>query len=101
MFLTAPPNPTKAKHVVYLSVTTVLGVLLSILVHVGIESAYLAWAESVGQTVTWHGGCALHPVLQIGLVVLGALGGFFLGKNWWRLVYVERKWSKGVIKNQD
>ncbi|MEK7570580.1 MAG: hypothetical protein AAB515_04070 [Patescibacteria group bacterium] len=105
MFLHTPPNPTKAKHVIYLAVTTALGILLSYLVHAGIEAAYLAWAESAGREVTWYGGpldtlgasCALHPVIQVGLIVLGAIGGFLLGRYWWRLVYVERKWAKGKL----
>lgn len=96
MFLTAPPNPTKAKHVVYIVVTIVLGVFISYLIHAGIEAIYLAWADSTGRLVHWYGSCALHPVLQVGLVVSGAVGGFFLGKYWWRLVYVERKWAKGL-----
>lgn len=101
MFFSAPPNPTKTKHVVYLTVTTVLGILLSVLIHVGIEAAYLAWAESTGRVVHWYGSCALHPIIQVSLVILGALGGFFLGKYWWRLVYVERKWSKGIMDSND
>lgn len=94
MFLSAPANPTRVKHVLYLLACTVLGVVVSYLVHAGIEAAYLAWADSGELTVFWYGGCALHPAMQIGLVVLGALGGFFLGRFWWRKVYIERVWAK-------
>jgi len=93
MFAAASPNPTKAKHVTYLCVTMVLGILLSILAHVGLEAIYLAWAERTGRVVHWYAGCAMHPVFQIALPILGAVGGYFLGRFWWRWVYVERKWA--------
>jgi hypothetical protein len=96
MFLSAPANPTKAKHVIYLCATTLLGVLFSVLAHVGIESLYLNWADGASHIVHWYWGCALHPVIQIGLPILGAIGGFFLGRTWWKWVYVDRKWAKRV-----
>ena len=95
MSLTAPANPTKTKHIVYLIATTVLGVLLSLIAHAVIESVYLQWAEGAGVTVTWYRGCALHPVIQVGLLAVGTVGGFFLGRFWWRMVYIERRWAKG------
>ena len=98
MFFSAPENPTKFKHVIYLSACTLLGVLISLLVHAGIEAGYLAWAESSGKQVVWHGGCALYPVIQVGLILLGVIGGFVLGRLWWRLVYIERKWAQGKIQ---
>ncbi len=99
MFFSAPENPTQVKHGVYLVATTILGIFVSYLVHAGIEAVYLAWADAAGKQVVWYGGCALHPAIQVSLVVLGAVGGFFLGRFWWRLVYVERKWAKGISKS--
>lgn len=64
-----------------IAVFLVLGILFSILAHTGIEMAYLAWAGAKGMTVTWYGGCALHPAIQAGLVLLGALGGFIFGRR--------------------
>ncbi len=100
MFLHANPNPTPAKHVIYLISTTVMGVLLSFLTHAGIETLYLQWAEQTGHVVTWYSGCALHPFIQVGLVLAGAVGGFFLGKMWWRMVYIDRVWAKGKFSGQ-
>jgi len=94
MFFSAPANPTKFKHAVYLSASTLLGILVSLLVHAGVEAIYLAWAESSGKQVVWYGGCALHPVIQIVFIFLGVIGGFLLGRLWWRLVYIERKWAQ-------
>lgn len=95
MFLNAPPKPTKVKHVAYIIAMVVLGILLSIFLHIIIEARYLAWAERTGYAVRWFQGCALHPVIQIALPILGAIGGFFLGRFWWKLVYLDRKWAKG------
>lgn len=104
MFLSAPPNPTKIKHILYLCATTLLGILLSTLAHIAIESLYLNWAAGAGHAVQWYwspldklgASCALHPAIQIVLLILGAVGGFFLGRLWWKWVYVERRWAKGL-----
>lgn len=93
MFFRARPNPTKSKHVIYLASATLLGVLLSVIVHVIVEAIYLQWADQANKIVTWYGGCSLHPVIQVGLVVLGAVGGFFLGRMWWQYVYIDRRWA--------
>jgi len=83
--------------------TVVLGVLTSYLAHALIETAYLDWAVERGVVVTWYrhlwfGSCALHPAIQYGLLLLGVIGGFLLGRIWWRWVYVEhrhwRHWKK-------
>ncbi|MFH0805205.1 MAG: hypothetical protein V1916_03340 [Patescibacteria group bacterium] len=95
MFLRASVHPTPTKHVVYLVATTVLGILISLIAHAVLETIVLNWAQDVGRGITWYGGCALHPAVQIGLLVAGALGGFFLGRFWWRWVYVERRWAQG------
>ncbi len=93
MFFNAPKNPTKLKHVVYLISATILGVLLSFIAHALIEMAYLSWAYKNNYAVTFYGGCALPWELQIGLVLAGIVGGFLLGRWWWRLVYVEKKYE--------
>jgi hypothetical protein len=96
MFLSAPRNPTKIKHAVYLAAAVVLGLLLSLFVHAGIEAGYLAWAGRAGREIVWYGGCALPPVVRIGLLIMGAIGGLYLGRYWWRLVYIERRWARGL-----
>ena len=94
MFFNAPGNPSRLKRIVYLFAATSLGVLLSFVAHALIESSYLRWAESQGLIAPFYGGCTLPPALQIGLLALGAIGGFFLGRLWWRKVYIERIWAK-------
>jgi hypothetical protein len=99
MFFTPHANPSKITHRIYLISTVVLGLLLSVLAHVGIESWYLDWATSEHKIIHWYAGCALPPFLQIGLIIIGAVGGYYLGKYWWHLVYIERRWA-GLISNR-
>jgi hypothetical protein len=94
MFFNAPGNPSQLKKAIYLSASTILGVLLSFIVHAFIEIRYLRWAESHGRSVIFYGGCALPPALRIALLLLGIVGGFLLGRFWWRKVYIERVWAK-------
>ena len=100
MFLTANLNPTPLKHRIYLISSVLLGLLLSILMHALIEEVYLSWATNAGRTIIWYGSCALHPAIQIGLLILGAGGGYGLGRMWWRMVYIDRRWAKGLIDTQ-
>jgi len=94
MFFNAPGNQSKAKKAVYLFLTTVLGLFLSLIVHAAIEIGYISWALNRGRTVPFYGNCALPPVLQASLWISGGVGGFFLGRYWWRKIYVERVWAR-------
>ena len=94
-----PTTPTKAKHIIYLIASTVLGILLSYLAHAGLEYFYLRSAESAGtiRSVQWSthfglGSCALPEIWQYSLFAAGLVGGYFLGVWWWRIVYIERRW---------
>jgi hypothetical protein len=79
----------KKKFYVFLAV--ILGILLSIFVHSMLEMYYLKWAFQNNIRVTWVGGCALPIYLNIGLLLVGAVGGYFLGQTWWRIVYIEKR----------
>ncbi len=88
------------KRRVYIALATLLGIIASYGVHAAVELWYLRWAQDNGHVITWtkHFGlclCALPPVVQYGLFVLGAVGGFLAGRVWWRWVYVEgRHWKR-------
>lgn len=94
MLFNPPGKPGKMKKAVYLFASTILGVILSFIAHGLIEIGYLKWAESQGRTVPFYGGCALLPVVQIGILAAGLVGGFFLGRFWWEKIYIERVWAK-------
>jgi len=94
MFLNTPGKSTRLKKTVYLSASVVLGLLLSFIAHALIEINYLHQLASQGRVARFYGDCALSPALQIALLLLGAIGGYFLGCFWWQKVYVDRTWAK-------
>ncbi|HEY4495913.1 MAG TPA: hypothetical protein VJC04_00955 [Candidatus Paceibacterota bacterium] len=94
MFFNTPGKPSKLKKTIYLIATAILGIILSFVVHAIIEITYLSLASGQGQTVHFYGGCALLPIIQIGLLLFGVVGGIYLGNYWWRKVYIERCWVK-------
>ena len=94
MFLNTPGKSTPLKKVIYISASVVLGLLLSFIAHAIIEINYLHQLASQGRVARFYGGCALPPALQIALLLLGAIGGYFLGCFWWQKVYVDRTWAK-------
>jgi hypothetical protein len=93
-----PKNPGKLKRMIYLLASTILGLLLSFIAHALIEINYLELAEKHGLAVPFYHGCAIAPILQIALWVLGAVGGFCLGHFWWRKIYIERVCEKRLKK---
>ena len=90
--------PTKTKKIIYIISWMVLGILLSFLIHAFIEFKYLSWAGENNRVIIWYGGCALHPVLRVGLFITGVLFGFWQGKFWWQKIYIERYWEKKLTK---
>ncbi len=87
------------KKNIYILLTIILGLLLSLLAHVFIEYFYLRQAIASNTPIQWVGsrlGCALPLGLQIALPILGIIVGFFLGVRWWRIVYIEKRhwWFK-------
>lgn len=81
-------TPTKTKKIIYIISWMVLGILLSFLIHAFIEFKYLSWAGENNRVIIWYGGCALHPVLRVGLFITGVLFGFWQGKFWWQKIYI-------------
>lgn len=100
MFLNTGKNPNKLKEIIYLTVATFLGLVLSLIVHAIIEMGYLSWADSKNLVVPFYGGCALPPSLQIGLWMIGAIGGFLAGRLWWRKVYIDKTWQNSKNLNK-
>lgn len=101
MFLHPRHNPPSWYHALYLALSVAFGVLMSFLLHVLLEMLYLNAAESSGRLgdIVWtthftFGSCALPPLLQYALIVLGMVGGLLLGRVWWRWIYVEHRWQQ-------
>ncbi len=87
-------KPTQLKKVIYLIASIILGLLLSFIAHALIEIGYLRWVLNQGQLAPFYGGCALAPWFQAALWASGIIGGFILGRFWWRKIYIERVWLK-------
>ncbi len=85
-----PGKPTKTKKTIYLFLSTILGLLLSVIAYGLVEIDYLNRAAANGKIVQFHNGGALLPAIQIGVLAAGAIGGFLIGRIWWQMLYVDR-----------
>ncbi len=83
-----------AKKIIYIILAMILGLLLSFIVHAAIEIFYLNYLLGKGispEPSLLTDQCYLPSFLQIILLLAGLFGGYFLGRTWWRKVYIERK----------
>jgi len=100
MFFSKPVQPTKFKKVIYLIASTILGFFLSLIAHALIEMNYINGVLSHGELVKFYGGCALPPIIQAVILITGLFGGYFVGRFWWKKVYIEKVWwNKKPNKN--
>ena len=85
------------KRTIYITLFTFLGVLLQFLVHAGIEipviSLLLNDFEAFGLGLTWNQWVMIHNIGTIVFFAAGAVGGFLLGRYWWRVIYIEKRLS--------
>jgi len=88
------------KRNVYILSWVILGLLLSMLVHAFAEVRYIDYLLSHGiapEDHTFFGlaYCALPVWVQSGLLLAGAVGGFYAGVYFWKVVYIEkRRWHR-------
>lgn len=87
------------KKTIYILLTMFLGLLLAEIGHWLIEiwwvNQLLAAGLAPKEYVFLGMHCFLPPYLQLGLLALGLIGGYFLGQTWWRIVYIEhRHWKR-------
>ena len=79
------------KRYLYIGLCIFLGVLLTTIIHGIGEQAYIAllladW-DRYSFGLTFEQLMYVHHVLSFGLLLLGIVGGYFLGVRWWRIVY--------------
>ena len=100
-----PMPPSKIKKPIYIFLFTLLGLMVSFLAHAGAEITYILYAFKKGIVLQNHfvfgnGYCVLPVWLQVGLVVVGVVGGFWMGIRWWQIIYVEKRfepWYKRIL----
>lgn len=93
------------KRIIYLICFTFLGGLLGFLLHALIELYYIRMLvvdfDKYGFGLTWSDWYLIHSILTGLLILIGSGLGFYWGKKWWRILYVEgryRKWLKKDLK---
>lgn len=85
------------KRTTYIILSVIFGFILSIVVHAALEIWYLGEVIANGEGIIWYSGfgmadgaCSFPLYLQYGLLVLGLISGYLLGRWWWKIVYVEK-----------
>lgn len=95
-------NGGMSKRTLYIVLTTVLGIMLGFLVHALAEmwaiDLIVQGGSPFGLTLTIDQWFTVHRAWSMVTLVGGAVTGFFLGKYWWRLVYIEHRhfWHKRI-----
>lgn len=85
------------KRAFYIACFVLLGILLQFLVHVLIETGVIALLLKdfgrYGLGLSWRQWYAIHHVLSIVLLALGAWWGYASGVKYWRIIYVEKRFG--------
>ena len=89
MFFNEPGKTSNSKRAVYLIASTILGILLGVIACGLLEIKYLSLVPN-----SFNDDYIRLQIFQGIILILGAISGFFVGKFWWRKIYVERVWIK-------
>jgi hypothetical protein len=85
------------KKYVYIALFTFLGLLLATLLHALIEIPALKLItenyEQYGDGYIWQHWRIIHDVVGACLWLGGALGGYYAGKKWWQILYIEKRYG--------
>jgi len=86
------------KRTIYIIAFTFLGILLQFLVHMLAELWYVALLTGdfarYGLGLSWDTWFLVHHIATAVLFAGGVLGGYFSGRYWWRIIYIEKKYEK-------
>lgn len=87
------------KKIIYILAWIFLGILLSFLTHAALEISYIKYALAndvalADQSVFGHAYCALPGIVQIGLLLAGAVFGLWAGMYFWKAIYIEKRYRK-------
>lgn len=82
----------------YILSFTFLGVLLNFLIHAILELIIIKLLvidfDKYGLGLTWQQWFTIHYNGTIILLIAGIFFGFWQGKMWWRILYVEKRFNK-------
>jgi hypothetical protein len=83
------------KKIIYITAFTILGALVSFLVHAVIEIPiiYLLVSDfnKWGLGLSWESWFFIHTIFSIALLLLGIIFGFTQGRHWWRIIYLNKQ----------
>lgn len=94
------------KRVIYIMAFTVLGIMLQMIVHVGIESWYIRLLvgnfERYNLGLSWSDWYIVHHALTAALLLAGTVFGYVQGVHWWNQVHVNgfRRKLYSITNNQ-
>lgn len=92
------------KKRIYIALFVLLGILLGLLVHGAVELWYIKGLitnfpkYSLGYS--WAEWFIIHQYLSVIVFIASVVLGYFQGKFWWRLVYVEKRFDPFFRKLQ-
>lgn len=81
------------KKFTYIALFTLLGILVSFLLHAVLEIAVvrmlLADFETYNLGLSWSGWFVVHHIGSVVLLLMGVGVGVWQGRYWWRRLYVD------------
>lgn len=91
-----------SKKTIYISLFTLLGFLVGLLVHGVVETIYIVKFlrvdyETYSLGLSWDGILVVHGIFSFITFFGGAWLGYVQGKYWWQKIYVEhglRRWFR-------
>lgn len=85
------------KKTVYIAAFILFGILLQFLLHAFIEMWYIGLLVRdfavFGFGLSWAAWFMIHAILTIVFFFGGVACGFFAGKKWWQIIYVEQRYK--------
>ncbi len=83
---------TKNKRKIYIFLTIILGILLSLIAYMLTEKYYIdSLLASDIVPYLYYKRFFLPPSLFVLYIIGGSIFGYVLGVRWWQVVYVERR----------
>ncbi len=83
------------KKIIYISLFTFLGILVSFIIHAAIEipviNLLVSDFDKYGLGFTWKEWYLIHHIVSAILLLLGVALGYLQGKHWWKIIYVEKR----------
>ena len=91
------------KKIFYITASMLLFVLLSFILHAIIEISVISLLtkdfSKYGLGLSWQDWFLIHSIGTFVLAFLGIAVGYFVGKRWWKIIYIEKRY-RGIFKKR-